>query len=295
MKAEFEEKTYEMLMNIELTRGRQFILAPGQVAEGVLSFDAAFLFSPNHRLARLLNVAPLNPLGVELRHIYGDWSKFEGLINRIYGGIRANTFIQYKRPVYTTSYNPRNRLRWERWKKPHYHFRVNDDQRDRLQRVEEKAGGGSLVTYAAPAIHELEVLLEASYKSQMVNRSVFCRPSAVGDHGTVTYEMAGTQITGFSEPGVIEPLDFMGTVAEMKSHNEVLPFKDFLGKTATQLRDGLKADHKKVLDEILRESQYDLDDTRDMKARTASRDVKIIVGSCSLLNLKWMLVPAKPS
>ncbi len=202
MKAEFEEKTFEVAANNEFALlGAGYacpvcgarhcvqcgtdhpvptvdIWAPGQVLEGVLGFDVLVQLDGDHgALDRLLGVAV--PPGMHWKKHFGspvgagaapDW---------------ASLFIQYKRP---------ERLLRRRGKfldlfaGPYFRFDLDANQHISLARLRTAAHGQAVVCYASPRFHTNADLLHYRQNRLVLETTAFIEVEDNDDHDFGAYD-----------------------------------------------------------------------------------------------------------
>jgi len=233
MKAEFEEKTYENLMNIAFACEFNAIniFAPGQILENSLGFDVA-MYIKNKKFFRLF---------FDGYFLYKKWEYFshinyktlrtenekleEILKNTI---AKFNIFIQYKRSDF---FNNKNAKCYQHWNKPFYRYALYDEQHKLLLSLNQNIKDKAFVIYAAPVFHTLKELYQYinDYK-QIIDNSNFCDVGKLNkQHMYVSFIKGGKYNIACSEPEKIEYLDIKKEIEKLKlkrdNYSDLLYFK----------------------------------------------------------------------
>ncbi len=190
MLAEFEEKQYEQLVNIELTRGHN-LLPIGQAQENLCGFDGA-LWTALPDFWRYLDF----PLRWWADAIWFLWQRWPALLPDILPGgisveewgeiceegfniifeqlhqIRYNVLVQYKRSEYMRSSRS---LEWKYWNQPYYRYKLTEWQLDTLVAMSERLNGRAIVVYAAPSFYTMHDLMQYANQRRLVVNSNFRR------------------------------------------------------------------------------------------------------------------------
>jgi len=144
--AEFAEKTYETLMNMELPH-RSRIFAPGQVDEHHIGIDAA-IFTEKRILLKLFGFESV-PSGKQLNRDL--WNLDEKVsLSKKFPKFKCNIFIQYKIPEFIKSPNGRE---YSHWNKHYFRYDINSKQQEILYKLESKISSNSIVAYSCPAFY----------------------------------------------------------------------------------------------------------------------------------------------
>lgn len=213
MRAKFEEKTYENYFNEELGRRTDIYFPLGQVQEGRLGFDASAL-SSSRRLWRRLGhpywfFVPFS--GVDLREIADHMERIlEEEISEL-PRMKANLLFQYKRPEYFAG---RNAKEYELWKSPYYRYDIYAEQQNLLMNVYREFKDRILINYAAPAIHEISVLVQRHQSRQVIENSNFQPCHRLEGHHRNTYVAAGVHSIACSEPENLEYYNLLNVLAQ---------------------------------------------------------------------------------
>lgn len=202
MRAEFEEKTFEVAANNEfgllgapyacprcssshcMVCGLAYppamidIWAPGQVLEGVLGFDVLVdIHGDVPEIAELLGVA--FPAGMQWKQHFGfppragaapDW---------------ASLFLQYKRPEYFL--RRRGKLH-KLFPGPYFRFDLLTSQHSRLVRLRAAANEQALVYYAAPRFHTNADMQFYRQSRLVLARTAFIEAGGNEDHEYGAYD-----------------------------------------------------------------------------------------------------------
>ncbi|WAB80609.1 hypothetical protein OVN18_08510 [Microcella daejeonensis] len=237
--AEFEEKTYEIAYDIELSRGGGVTpWAPGQVLEHLVGFDAAADPDASHPLWRVLGAS--RPKGLVL--LPDHWIAPSGRrpTSRQLPSNPISFLVQFKRPEFIRSHAGKQ---WKLWGTPYFRFKVDAAQQRTLKRLETNTAGEAIVRYASPAFSTNAAMDVARWDGKVIVSSGHVAPTTMAGHSAWTYVSAGAagrpNPTGeehrfdrlsdlFREPDDYEKPQPLGarsevaTVDAIKSHVEVL-------------------------------------------------------------------------
>jgi len=227
MKAEFEEKTYENLMNIAFACEFNAIniFAPGQILENDLGFDVMmniknqkffrkfFYLKKRRRFFLHINYKNLKTKNNKLEQILKD-SK-----------VNFNIFIQYKRSDYFTCRSRKGKC-CSQWQRPYYGYRlyINTNNKEKSQHelllnLYNEILNKALVVYAAPAFHTLKELFKYmnNYR-ELIKNSNFCDVGKLNNHRYVSFINGGTYNIACSKPEKIETLNIEKEIVKLKKH-----------------------------------------------------------------------------
>lgn len=186
--ADFEEKTYEIAYDVEMSHGAgPTPWAPGQVLEHLVGFDAAASPDPSHPLWRVLGVP--RPKGLVL--VPDHWLGLPGRrpARRLLPSNPISFMVQFKRPEFIRSHAGKQ---WKLWRTPYYRFKIDSAQQRTLKRLETNTAGEAVVRYAAPAFSTNRAMDIARLSGQVINSSGHVAPSTMTGHTAWTYVAAGT-------------------------------------------------------------------------------------------------------
>ena len=209
MRVQFEEKTYESYFNNELDQRSSIYFPPGQVLEGLLGFDVSAQ-TANRKLWKILGYPfwfflPFH--GVNLQDIAKELDNIIGHIVDSIPRIKANLFIQYKRPEYITTANGKE---WIHWNQEYFRYSIYSQQQKLLDRIDSQFGDRALVIYAAPAIRSLSELVQCKRNRKIIESSNFKKVRDLTNHSRNTYIKSGTHSVACSEPERIENINILG-------------------------------------------------------------------------------------
>jgi hypothetical protein len=292
VRAEFEEKTFEIAANHELALlgGRYTcpacgahhcpwcgaghrpaavdIWAPGQVLEGVLGFDVLVdLQGDATTLEALLGVAI--PPGMHWKQHFGsppgagaapDW---------------ASLFLQYKRP------SRLQRRRGEFLKLfagPYFRFDLDTDQHQALAGLRAAAQGQALVCYAAPRFHTNADMLHYRQNRLVLERTAFIEADDDDKHDYGAYdENSAFLCSEPHEPTAHSLPGFLGAVRQLD-----LP-------SADTLQSALRA-HLGVIASAVREVRGEAaGDIQNSDERRLETDVRSILTFAAGNETAWLL------
>jgi len=217
MKCEFEEKQYEMPLNIELTT-RAPIYVPGQVFENKIGIDAA-IFSKNPKFWKLWCEALwwCPPFfrhyrrGTAIKQEWWDHLK-EKLDDERFPKFKFNLFIQHKRPEFISSSLGKE---YKYWNQPYFRYDLDSDQQNNLYRLEQKVSPNAIVAYGCPAFWRFAELWFFISSSQLVDNSNFVQPHDLNGHRRYTFTSSGKEGQPFSEHVDIEGLFLLEEIDRM--------------------------------------------------------------------------------
>lgn len=209
MNAEFAEKQYETLMNIELTDSRN-IFAPSQRCEKYIGIDAA-IYSRNQKLWELLEFG-LIPSGEQLTSELLNPEKKEFVSKQI-PEFKCNLFIQYKRPEFISRNHKENE--WKHWKKPYFRYNIDSHQQSVLYNLGNNISHNSIVVYACSAFWESKDLWNFNENNQLIEKSNFAKPAEIGDHEKYTFIEGGNTGRACSKPKNIKCIDILEEIDNM--------------------------------------------------------------------------------
>ena len=251
MRVQFEEKTYESYFNNELDQRSSIYFPPGQVLEGLLGFDVSaqttnkklwktlgypFWFFPHFHGANLRDVAQ------ELNNIIGH------IVDSI-PRVKANLFIQYKRPEYITTANGKE---WAHWNQEYFRYEIYSQQQKLLEKIDKKFGSKALVIYAAPAISTLNELVQYKKSKEIIERSNFKKARDLNNHSRNTYIQSGTYSIACSEPERVENINIL---SELESFQEAesVEARESIENTSKSIEEVLTddADYKFVFKSLM--------------------------------------------
>jgi len=224
MRPNFEEKVYESYFNTELARKAKFYPI-GQVEESILGFDSSFyvsrwriLYWRGHLYRNWLQGVTRNDLaqmGTEFNDIYGD--------------VKANLFLQFKRPEYLCKPNAKE---WQHWSQSYFRFKINQKQQSILEKLADAAAKKAEVLYASPTLESKKKLMIAAKNKEILLNSRFVPALDLSEHKTCTYSAHSNRIIAHSDPLEVKSLDIQTYLEKM---NENKP------KTFTQTVKGIGA------------------------------------------------------
>jgi hypothetical protein len=238
--AEFEEKTYETAMAIELAESGGFVHSPGQVAENILGFDSAASPAAANPLWRVLSV----PCPAGLRLVPPLWSGIRPSAAQL-PGVPISVILQYKRPQYIVG--PRAH-QWKMWGQPYYRFPCTPRQHGVLTGLERKLGPSALVRYAAPAFWQFKSLELASLQRRVTAQSGYVSPLALGKHRVWTY--LGPGVSGRPNPSG-RPIYFEG-LDDLRQQGFRLQVSDQASDLPVASRGSPLLDHLHLVGEVAR-------------------------------------------
>lgn len=210
MDCEFEEKQYEEPMNAELA-GRRIYYAPGQILENVVAIDAAIL-TRNQYLSGLWGTQNPWLFGTYLRPELWDSAK-ELLDSNVFPRLKANLFIQYKRPEYMRLSTA---AQYSHWQQPYYRYDIEKEQQDILCKLEKNVASDALVLYSCASFWERSKLWEFLRHRELVKNSNFVKPSSLTSHTTYTFINNSNKGMAFSDPSTIDSVNLFDEIERIR-------------------------------------------------------------------------------
>ncbi|MEW6011589.1 MAG: hypothetical protein AB1604_09890 [Euryarchaeota archaeon] len=220
MYAEFEEKTYESLMNAEFNT-KHNIFAPGPVFENLLGIDAAF-YSHNINFWRLFNKKI--PKGEYIKSELWDITE-EKLKSDVFPPFKCNLFVQYKRSEYIKSARGKE---FPYWKKPYFRYKINTQQNKTLCKLEQNISSSSIVVYGCSAFYKNMDLWEFSQAKKIIINSNFVKPLQLANHKRYTFTNHGKEGKAFSEPIDIETINIFKEIDKLTQESSFSDNVDFI-------------------------------------------------------------------
>lgn len=234
MSPKYEEKTYESYFNSELDRRSSVHFPFGQVQEGGIGADAAG-FSRSYWLWQKLGYPFLPSLryrGVSLLDLAKE---MEFILTRQIKGIPAikvNLLFQYKRPSWMVS---KSATEWPHWRQKYFRYDIDSNQQKLLAQIDSKFGKDVLVLYAAPAIIDVNELVEMQQQDRIIEATNFTLATKLKGHHRNTYISAGTHSIACSEPQRIECFDLLNHLEKLRV-NESMSNHDLILRFVTDVR-----------------------------------------------------------
>jgi len=218
MQSEFEEKTYENYFNAELSSKSSVFFPIGQVQEGFLGFDSA-ANSRNWSLFRFLGY----PFwffprfkGIKLKEIANS---MELLLKREINNVpkmKVNLLFQYKRSDFMVDSKAKE---WINWNQSYFRYHIYQKQQELLLEIHNKYKNDVLILYAAPAIYQMDKLVKAHQKKQIINKSNFRKAKELKNHNKNTFIEAGNYSIACSEPERIDNFDLIELIENYENEN----------------------------------------------------------------------------
>ncbi len=266
MRVNFEEKTYESYFNNELDRSSDIYFPIGQVQEGDFGFDSA-AFSNNRRLwHRLGHPFWFSPRfrGVELRDIADEMEDWLNSEIKHVPSMKANLLFQYKKPEYIASSLGKE---WHHWDKPYFRYDIYHEQQNLLTHIHSNFQKQILIVYAAPAIYDVNELVDIHLNRKIIDFSNFKRVMDLNGHNRNTYIQAGTYSIACSEPKQIENIDLIKEferISKIHNTNENKNNREFITNFRKQIVTLINEDpfysnpFKKLNEKISKWHRYEL-------------------------------------
>jgi len=186
--ADFEEKTYEIAYDVEMSTGAgPTPSAPGQVLEHLVGFDAAASPDASHPLWRVLG-AP-RPKGLVL--LPDLWKGLPGRrpAQRLLPSNPVSFMVQFKRPEFIRSHAGKQ---WKLWHRSYYRFKIDPAQQRTLKELETNTAGEAIVRYAAPSFVTNQEMDTARISGLVLASSGHVSPATMSGHSVWTYVSAGS-------------------------------------------------------------------------------------------------------
>lgn len=216
MNVNFSERNFEAYFNSELDYkyGSMSFLnpsfTPSPLEEADLGFDKMIYFQKWRVLwPDWMGYCPRFLNGVTRNNLQSLGRRY----NEIFPKLKANIFLQYKRPQYL---NTSRASEWQSWKKPYYRFSTRDGQHELLVRLDKIAGKKAAVLYVAPVCCSHEQLIDFAKDGLIVENSIKVPAEYLANHKRCTYIDAVSQPKGHSEAVDLPSFDFSQFLSERK-------------------------------------------------------------------------------
>ena len=238
MRVQFEEKTYESYFNNELDQMSSIYFPPGQVLEGLLGFDVSAQ-TTNRKLWKILGYpfwlfCPFR--GTNLQDVAKELDGIIGHIVDSIPSIKANLFIQYKRPEYITNAKGKE---WAYWNQEYFRYSIYSQQQKLLESIDSCFSDRALVIYAAPAISSLNELVHCKKNKKIIESSNFKKVRSLSGHSRNTYIKSGTYSVACSEPKRIENINILSEI-ERFEQSETPEVRETIENTSNSIEEALK-------------------------------------------------------
>ena len=235
MQPKYEEKTFESYFNTELDRRSSIYFPFGQVQEGGIGADAAGFSRSRWLWGRLgYNYFIRMPfVGADLREIADEMERHLGQEIKNIPSIKSNLLFQYKRPELITS---KLGAEWPHWGQRYFRYNIYQEQHALLAHLATKFGTKALVLYASPALEDINDLVFAKMRGDLIENTNFRRASALTGHHRNSYIRAGTYSYACSDPESIENFDLLALLEQQR------PFEaESTGTSVLSFADGVRA------------------------------------------------------
>ena len=222
MYTKYEEKTFEQYFNTELAEQTSVYFPLGQVQESILGLDAV-AYSESPSFFRLLGPLALSAKGTKLIDLA---SHMETLLQKEIQGIpdiKVNLLFQYKRPEYITR---KSGAEWHLWNKKYFRYSLYEEQHNLLKELESNFGEQALVLYAAPAVVDVEELVNLKLNKAVIKYTNFRKASELNGHHRNTYIEAGTYSQACSDPQRLENFDLLELIQQQARELQVKEKRD---------------------------------------------------------------------
>ena len=213
MRAEFEEKIYEIYFAIELDKHTKDVYPSGQCLEFALGFDAAFFVGMWHRwrYPHFFEVWwPSRHRGITLSEEIAEIDETARGLSNVLPPFRLNLFLQYKRPELLSRKNSKE---WNCWRQSYFRYGITSHQQRALERVLRASGGRAAVVYVAPAFIEIKELFRNAQSGNLIASSNIVSVNRLTRHSRYTYVSAGSDGVGHSDAEDIGGEDFDQMIA----------------------------------------------------------------------------------
>jgi hypothetical protein len=127
--------------------------------------------------------------------------------------IQGNIFFQYKRSEYMVA---KSAEEWAHWNNPYYRYEIYQEQHRLLEHLHKKFGSDVLILYAAPAVQDVNELVDL-HKTQGIVKNTNFRPAhELSGHHRNTFIEPGAHSWACSEPARLEPFNLEAALAQFK-------------------------------------------------------------------------------
>lgn len=215
MQPKYEEKTFESYFNTELDRRSSIYFPFGQVQEGGIGADAAG-FSKSRWLWWRFGYGyfiRMPFVGADLREIANEMERHLGQEIKNIPSIKTNLLFQYKRPELITS---KLGAEWPHWGQRYFRYDIYQEQQALLAHLAAKFGTKALVLYASPALEDINDLISAKMRGDLIENTNFRRAAELTGHHRNSYIRAGTHSYACSNPEIIENFDLLALLGQQR-------------------------------------------------------------------------------
>lgn len=127
--------------------------------------------------------------------------------------IQGNIFFQYKRSDYMVA---NSAAEWTHWNQSYYRYDIYPEQHHLLERLHQSFGSDVLILYAAPAVRDVNELVDMHKTSTIIANTNFCPAHTLSKHHRNTFTTPGSYSWACSEPVRLEAFSFEEALARFK-------------------------------------------------------------------------------
>jgi len=127
--------------------------------------------------------------------------------------IKSNVLFQYKRSNYLTLSTASE---WSFWGRPYFRYDIYPEQQTILEHLHVKFGKSVLILYAAPALHDVNELVDYHINRKIIDNTNFRPAVDLTGHGRNTFADAGTHSIACSDPVRYERFDILEALLERR-------------------------------------------------------------------------------
>jgi hypothetical protein len=105
---------------------------------------------------------------------------------------------------------------WSHWGQKYFRYDIYQEQQALLAHLTAKFGTKALVLYASPALEDINDLVSAKMKGDLIENTNFRRASELSGHHRNTYIRAGAHLYAWSDPENIENFDLLALLEQQR-------------------------------------------------------------------------------
>jgi len=297
MRVNYEEKTFEIFFNMEISNKLSACFPLGQALEGFLGADFVAM-SSSVSLSKIITGDPfllyyckgatleeiidIKKTFLTTKSIHKLNSIYMGLINKL-PPMKSNLLFQYKKPEYMLTANA---LEWDAWNQPYYRYDLYDGdtfQHSTLVELSEKLVNIAKVVYASPAISSINELIDSYNNKNLLNETNFTDVSNLKGHGRNTYIKSGYNSIACSEYTKVEsiPVDKLNKNYNSKKFNNNCDYIIYFSST---LEESMKNTYLYEAYKSLNQNNYEYHNFKLLYAMSKINNCLLILG------LRWLLL-----
>lgn len=284
MKAEFEEKEYEIALIHQLLDESHSMWAPGQVFEGNFGIDSAL---------EVLRPDFWTTIG------HSDYPNGVILSNYNFGYVwrrinhkkklpdfSLNLFLQVKRPEGLR--NIPNNLKALGLRSPYWRFWVKEHQQKLLMQLDRKLSNRAFVAYASPTFHLNNDLYSNTRNNTLIENSTFIKADRLNGHHKWVYDCSGSNGIACSKPERIDDEYFLNVITNAVEKNITKKNKSFENLILLEQNIFEIAKENREINPIANEILIRYESLKKIKISEESKNYLLVFFFSNLTNTNWI-------